>query len=301
MVGSGMGDASISRLPAKRRHRARLRVSHSIGQRALVDAKFMVLQDWCLTPPKEAPNGGWGETVYRFSTSGQEEIEVVRQKMYRGQKKVVDLPLLKDHWDPAMMAWWIMDDGSQSGGCLRLHTENFTQEEVENLARWMTAHTGWDVKAARAKKNKPYFILTFSRSASVALATWVRPHIIPEMAYKITPVLEAPREYLCCLCGESIPYLPGKNVKYGLMKYCLAPVCHRVASLIGHHLYKGQSAESIYRRMTERSCAHCGQRIAPTAPLNRKFCQDPECQRLRTQTYMATYHQSRRESSLFEK
>lgn len=90
---------------------------------------------------------------------------------------------------PIGFAWWLMDDGScarthnrarrpGNGEALRLHTQGFPREDIEEAAEVLCQRFGW-VSVSKIG------VLCISAAASRAICEWIAPYVPPIMRYKL--------------------------------------------------------------------------------------------------------------------
>lgn len=210
LLGSLLGDGSITLSSPKS---ARIKFNHAESQRALVDWKYNELKRWVGTGPKSVPNGGYGETNYKFSTlSSSVFLEMFRLVRPR-DKKEVNAEWLDQITDPVALAAWYMDDGSQGVSTMQIHTEGFSKEEVEMLADWVKSFWGVDCKPYQYKS---YWRLNFSATGRDKFQNIIRKHVIPEFTYKLMVKLE---KIYCSMCGVECEV--NRNCFHGRTRFLL--------------------------------------------------------------------------------
>ena len=196
ILGTMLGDASMVFLTQHPRYRC----NHGSKQTEYVLHKAKILQNYVNTPPALCENLGYGKESCVFSTLTTPILEFIRKLCYSEEDskytKTVTIEWLnKLTWEG--IAYWYMDDGSlfTKANGLILHTQGFTQEQVELIARWLT-EKGVTAKSQRVRrKQKVYHIVRLSKESAVTFLNYTRPYMIPSLAYKFTMVLKE-----CSIC-----------------------------------------------------------------------------------------------------
>jgi hypothetical protein len=184
LVGMLLGDAHLERQQGALA--ARLKIEHSVAQKAYVDWKYLEWRDWVRTPPKARVRRnrlGTSSTNVGFSTLSHVELERFRLEFYRDRRKVIprDLELT-----PLSMAVWFMDDGSKkSSQCrgLYLNTQSFTRAEVVLLQRVMERDVGVRTTVRRQRDGLQIYV---PASSTPGLAAFITREMLPSMRYKLS-------------------------------------------------------------------------------------------------------------------
>lgn len=142
------------------------------------------------TPWPNASVTGIEPTQYWFSTkrlSAISDLHSIWYKEIKG-KYVKILPLnIADLLTPLGIAHWIMGDGYFADGCVKICTDNFTEQEVFYLIQVLLDK--FSIKATANKRTntngKVLWRIRISKSSMEKLKLLVGPYIIPEMLYKL--------------------------------------------------------------------------------------------------------------------
>ena len=156
--------------------------------------KFNVLAPICTpsnpTPWSNPKMEGKEPTQYWFSTKRLPAITNLYQLWYKriDGKFIKVLPFnIEELLTPIALAHWIMGDGYFTDGSLKICTDNFTREEVLRLIQVLQAKYG--IKATINQRTNPdgaiKWRIRISKLSMDKLISIVRPHIIPEMLYKL--------------------------------------------------------------------------------------------------------------------
>ncbi len=177
IIGSLLGDGYVRKMPDRKD--AFLEVNHSIKAKEYVDWKYSILQNFCISAPKERNSGKNGRKAYRFFTKQHKDITEMIKKFYHNKHKTVpkDLEL-----NPIILAVWFMDDGSKSGSNVYLNTQQFSMKEQRRL---LHALRKMGLKA-RLNKDKKYYRIRFLKESVSKFNKIIEPHIIPSMRYKLS-------------------------------------------------------------------------------------------------------------------
>jgi len=184
LVGMLLGDAHLERQAGALT--ARLKIEHSIAQKAYVYWKYIEWRNWVRTPPKARVRHnrlGTSSTNVGFTTLSHVELERFRSAFYRNRRKVIPEEL---ELTPLSMAVWFMDDGSRkSSQCrgLYLNTQSFTESEVMLLQEVMRRDVG--VRTTVRKQRDGLQIYVPAPSAPT-LTAFITREVLPSMRYKLS-------------------------------------------------------------------------------------------------------------------
>jgi hypothetical protein len=147
-------------------------------------------KEWTLSNPKEliqkplSSTGQW-RLAYRFATFNHSEFQTYREKFYPEGKKILTKESI-DYLlsDPAVLAYWFMDDGSKQSYGYYLHTGGFTEEENDLLAEALLEK--FDLRVTVTKKNaRNYQCLYIPAGSKQRFKALIEPYIVPTMLYKL--------------------------------------------------------------------------------------------------------------------
>jgi hypothetical protein len=173
MIGSLLGDATLLKTTSG----YCFRVHHGRRQQSLVDWKYAELANFVRSAPRSSGNG------YYFRTVTHPRLVKLRELFYNGQRKIAPIGLLESCLTDFGLAVWIMDDGAADGNQLRLNTQSFSTEEVEELAGLIRAKFGIVMTVNRDKSRAR---LRCSAASMAQLVDLVRHHTVPSMLYKLS-------------------------------------------------------------------------------------------------------------------
>jgi len=172
IVGSLLGDGSM-----RCKTNALLEVNHSVAQRSYVDWKYRIVASLVATPPK-ARAGNGGRVAYRFVTRSLPCLTAYYRSFYPAGRKVIpDLELT-----PLGLAVWLMDDGSRSRTAVYLNTQQFGLADQHKLVGILERDFGI---RATLNRDRSYFRIRVAVDSVPTLRAVVRPHLLPELAYKL--------------------------------------------------------------------------------------------------------------------
>lgn len=185
LLGSLLGDASISLGRTKQYRTALLNIEHSYKQSEYVEWKHNKLLRLATREPVKKVNNGYGSLNYRFDTKCHSCFYDIYKLTIKDGIKTVSSNWLDSINDPISLAVWYMDDGhieKRSGSC-GIATDGFTKAEVEMLVDWLKYK--WQSDCHVALHNKKYYTIAFSWYGRDTFFDIIRPHIIESMRYKI--------------------------------------------------------------------------------------------------------------------
>ena len=170
LVGCILGDAHITPL-------GKIRIEHSIKQRAYVDWKRKELQSLCYSGiPREIIH------VYRQKRYRsvffllRQYFRIWRQLFYPCKKKIFpkDLQL-----NPLALAVWYMDDGCWTGKKILISTESFRGESMSHLQDVLFRQLNIETIASSNGK------LVIRKKSHEIFCNLISPYVIESMRYKL--------------------------------------------------------------------------------------------------------------------
>lgn len=181
ILGSLLGDMNIG-APRKQHPTCRLAIVHSTKQKELFMKKAEILGEFM---------GSYRETSYfdkrtnkTYSTlRGNSKSHQIFNNIYdilyiNGVKTITQEYLdMIDH--PIALAYWFMDDGTNSG---QIATNCFSFEEVKLLSDWLETKFGIITTIQKNLRDYTLYIIANSRFEFDSL---ISPYIIPSMKYKL--------------------------------------------------------------------------------------------------------------------
>jgi hypothetical protein len=184
LVGMLLGDAHLERQQGALT--ARLKIEHSLTQKAYVDWKYCEWRDWVRTPPKTRVRRnrlGTTSANVGFTTLSHVEFERFRLVFYKDRRKVIpeDLRLT-----PLSVAVWFMDDGSRkSSQCrgLYLNTQSFNHAEVDLLQEVMRRDVGVQTTVRQQRDGLQIYV---PASSTPTLTAFFAREMLPSMMYKLS-------------------------------------------------------------------------------------------------------------------
>jgi LAGLIDADG DNA endonuclease family len=183
LIGTVLGDGCLERNGKN----VRLRIDHSVNQRAWVDWKFSEFSELSPLRPRLVtrtdPRTGHVHVNYRFSTRTSPLLNDLFSLFYgQGDKRIPGI--IRKLLSPLALGVWYMDDGGRRGDCRSgyLNTNAYSVEDVELLKRSLQLNFGLATTTHFAA-GKPRIYIPSSQFAS--FCEIVRPYVISEMRYKL--------------------------------------------------------------------------------------------------------------------
>lgn len=188
LVGTLLGDGHLE---TKNRGKTyRLKIEHTIKQKAYVDWLYNHFKEWVATPPRIRTRRinfqrKCGEyELYGFQTLSVGSLRFFAHQFYDGVTKVV--PKQIGRWlTPRTLAVWYMDDGSIKSKVHRtvlLNTQGFSKRDLERLQRAFLEKWGVQASLREQKEGRQIYIGNESIERFISL---IIPHVLPSMQYKI--------------------------------------------------------------------------------------------------------------------
>ena len=191
LIGTLLGDGHLE--TQDNGHTYRLKLDHSIKQRAYVDWLYESFKEWTNTPPKKHSRDVRFRNVtksydkYGFNTVSHSAFRFYAKQFYSQRKKKA--PRLIHRWlTPLALAVWFMDDGSIKSNAHKtvfINTHSFSKDDVKRLRKAL-----WDVYGIQTilrpqgNGNQLYFL---SETVEAFLGL-IEPHILTSMRYKLPKV-----------------------------------------------------------------------------------------------------------------
>lgn len=117
-----------------------------------------------------------------FSTRAIPFFTAFYNKFYVDGRKIVPVNIA-NFLTPVAVAFWIMDDGGYAHGGLALHTQGFTQQEVDLLVNALNQNFNINSYKLQDSRGKPYIYI--KKREVPLLAAQVARYMHPSMYYKL--------------------------------------------------------------------------------------------------------------------
>lgn len=181
LVGTVLGDGCL----AKHGRYHRLHVKHSLRQRALAELKREAFKEFVSMPLQQFDQrlGTGRYPCVQFASRTSPAFSEWHRRFYMERRKIVPIEIC-ELLTPLSMAVWFMDDGGADYAGLNIQTHNFELREVERLVVALAERFGLD---ARTRANKGRWIIYVPASQVGSLRDVVKPHMLPELRYKLVP------------------------------------------------------------------------------------------------------------------
>jgi len=175
IMGSYLGDGSISGSSYV------FNCTHTSPQKSYVEHKAKKLGS-SITESTAADSVYGTNPEFKFGKALRPIFEGIEEMVIPGKKYVPEKFL--ESMNEVALAYWFMDDGCRTtGDRTTLHTESFSEEDVDRLVEWFASKWGVTWKKTRRKQGYHYLCL-----ASESKDRWfeiIAPYIVPSMEYKL--------------------------------------------------------------------------------------------------------------------
>lgn len=184
LIGVLLGDACLESRNGCRTYR--LKIEQSIKHEAYLLHLYRIFKNWVLSGPKErsVSLSGRINKNMRFQTVSHGAFRFYGQQFYRNGKKCVPKGIGR-LLTPKAVAYWYMDDGSikskESKGVI-FNAHSFTRFEIQELCTVLQKKF---LLKAKPRLQKDGYQIYVSGESYETFTEIVRPHLIPEMYYKI--------------------------------------------------------------------------------------------------------------------
>lgn len=191
-VGLVLSDATLQRNSSKDSPTFRLKIQQNIQHRSLLDATLEILKPW-VTGIVEIQNRPMLELVTLSHSAFNELGELFQDKHVELVAKACVTKAITDpfeqYLDPIAIASWFCGDGGRrdygknEGKAIQFHTQAFTKECVENLAKALKKRYNWNVQVKLDYDDK--YLLQVEASSFESFIDTVRPFILPEFVKRL--------------------------------------------------------------------------------------------------------------------
>ena len=184
IVGKLLGDGHLETQTQGRSYR--LKIEHSILQKAYVDWLYQELKSLAASPPqmKEQMVCGRVYQKYWFNTVATPSLRFFAQQFYHERKKVVPKMIMR--WlTPIALAVWYMDDGSiksKHHQAKIINTQSFSRADIELLMRALKERYGIESKRRAQKEGEQIYVLSKTIDT---FRNVIGSYVLPSMRYKI--------------------------------------------------------------------------------------------------------------------
>ena len=202
------------------------RSQHGWIQHAYNCRKHQTLSEFARLPPRKKPNYGFGKWLSVWQTLSCPALwPIASLCLQNGKKRVTQAWLDRLTWEG--ISWWYQDDGSLTlrNTTAEFHTEGFSGEECELIARWLSRKMGIKCHAHPTKRRRGpgvYWTIRLTVDSTLKLMEKIKPHAHASMAYKFetTPIIQL----TCPHCGSPVPTRHYRQPN-GMRLTCGSPAC----------------------------------------------------------------------------
>ena len=184
IVGNLLGDGHLETQTKGKTYR--LKIEHSISQKAYVDWQYQKLANLVGTPPRVNLKSLTGKVSqnYKFDTLSSSSLRFFGQSFYRDGKKKVPL-VIKKLLTPLALAVWFMDDGSIKSNhhrALILNTQCFSQVDLRKLQDALFEKFGIETVLRKQQEGKQIYSLSHALQKFIEI---ISPYLLSSMKYKL--------------------------------------------------------------------------------------------------------------------
>ena len=194
ILGSLLGDMNLSVPGVNKQVNSRLAIVQSEQQEELFMKKVEILGEFMgsykLYEVKPDSRTGNIYKTWRGNSKAHKVFTDIYSLLYPNRTKILTQEYLNKINNPIALAYWFMDDGSNSGV---LATNCFSEAEVDLLIEWMKSK--WNI-ACTKQHQLQNFTMYISQKSRLDFERLIFPYILPSMYYKL--------KYLDVLKAESV-------------------------------------------------------------------------------------------------
>lgn len=181
ILGSLLGDMNIGK-PRKQHPTCRLTLVHSVKQKELFMKKVEILGEFMGNYKEYSYFDKRTNNVYstiRGNSKSHKVFNNIYNKLYINGVKTITQEYLDMIDHPIALAYWFMDDGTNSG---QIATNCFSFEEVKLLSNWL--ENKFSITATIQKNLRDYTLYIIA-SSRFEFENLISPYIIPSMRHKL--------------------------------------------------------------------------------------------------------------------
>lgn len=181
ILGSLLGDMNIGK-PRKHHPTCRLALVHSTKQKELFMKKVEILGEFMGDYREYSYLDNRTNNIYstiRGNSKSHKVFNAIYNLLYINNIKTITKEYLDKINHPIALAYWFMDDGTNSG---QIATHCFSLQEVELLSTWLK--NKFDINTT-IQKNLRQYILYITAYSRVSFDILIAPYVIPSMKYKL--------------------------------------------------------------------------------------------------------------------
>lgn len=183
ILGSLLGDSSLSKPATNNSINSRLCLVHSIKQKELFMKKVEILDEFMgnyklQTPPIDKRTGRIYQS-FRGNSKTHGVFTELFNLLYPNNKKTITQEYLNKINHPIALAYWFMDDGTYRG---TFATNSFSETEVDLLIQWLSKK--WEIICTK-QKNLTNFVIKISASSRKKFDEMITPYVISSLKYKL--------------------------------------------------------------------------------------------------------------------
>lgn len=181
ILGSLLGDMNIGK-PRKHHPTCRLALVHSTKQRELFMKKVEILGEFMGDYKEYNYLDNRTNNTYstiRGNSKSHKVFNDIYNKLYINGVKTITQEYLDMIDHPIALAYWFMDDGTNSG---QIATNCFSLKEVQLLSSWLKSKFNIETTIHKSLKDYTLYIKACSR---LEFDSIICTYIIPSMKYKL--------------------------------------------------------------------------------------------------------------------
>lgn len=186
LLGTLLGDGYLQKTGA---HNARLRIEHSLKQKAYVDWKYEELENIFRSEPvflrRVHPSSHQMYSYIRLQSYADSLLGKLKLRFYKNGRKTIPLDIKNIIANPLSLAVWYMDDGyyDKRDKSAHIYLQAFDAREIQLIISGFS-QLGIECKAY-CRPDRKACQLNFRNIHKNKLLSMIEPHLIAEMRYKL--------------------------------------------------------------------------------------------------------------------
>lgn len=184
LIGNILGDAHMkkSNISINSKANASVRFLQSVAQAEFIYHLYDLFKDFCASPPKKSSSliketGKIIHSIY-FATRNLPYFYDLYSLFNNNRIKIIP-SIFEDLLTPVNLAYWIMGDGSWIRYGLKLHTNNFSKEEVILLIKAINTKFNLNSLINVTDELKSQYTIYIPSKKIALLKSLVLPYFIP--------------------------------------------------------------------------------------------------------------------------
>jgi hypothetical protein len=196
-VGLVLGDATLQTNTSKSKQLVRMKIQQRDFNKSLLDATLEILKPWVMTI-----SGPSSRQMYELTTIQHEAFVPLAELLQDPTEILVQAACVRkvipsnivDYLSPVAIAAWFCGDGGRrdygvnEGKAIQFHTQNFSENCVDQLVDALKQRYGWNVRKkldGTNAKGEDYFLIQIEADSFDSFMKEITPYILPNFIKRL--------------------------------------------------------------------------------------------------------------------